>query len=561
MVFVLVVTFSTSISASDTISFSANDSAITGNDTISNYAEEKQSELLLLSVDDIAISTAEDLISFRNRVNSGENHLNAYLTGDINLNEVDWTPIGTSEAPFSGRFNGNGYSVVGLNVDEVVAGLFGETKGAYITSLIVDGYVYGGSVGGGIVGLATDTYIIDCGNFAVVYGGSSAGGIVGWIRGSCDLTIEEPIASNTSVVSKCYNAAAIFGSFAVGGIAGMSDGYTTIMSCYNLGDMNCPDGPSGGICGLLGGDGFVASSYNVGSCDNSEAYGEIIGFIKGNGGVANCYYVDLGYKGIYIDEGSYVDQIYYAKGYDDFRKSNFVSRLNDKSNSDFIYDEFNINDSFPIFEWELLRVNRPSPLPEPEPEPEPVPVPDPVVPVFIDVPAGSWYYDYVYDLVGCGIINGMTAITYEPDGNITRAQFAKILAVASGENTSGYDGKVIFADCKGHWADEYINWAYNRGIVKGISATAFAPDNNITRQEMATMIMRYAKYIGFELPWNNAVVTFKDDAQIADWAVDAVYSMQKAGIINGRPGNVFDPLGNATRAEAAKMFSIFLHLR
>lgn len=174
--------------------------------------------------------------------NDGENHLNAHLAADINLNEVNWTPIGTSNAPFSGNFDGNGYSVSGLNVSDTVAGLFGETNGAYISSLIVEGYVHGGSVCGGIVCFATDTCIVDCGNFAVVYGSSSAGGIVGLIKGSCDLTIEDPSVSNTSVVQRCYNAAEIFGSFATGGIIGISDGYTMVMSCYNLENIDCPGG-------------------------------------------------------------------------------------------------------------------------------------------------------------------------------------------------------------------------------------------------------------------------------------------------------------------------------
>lgn len=182
------------------------------------------------------------------------------------------------------------------------------------------------------------------------------------------------------------------------------------------------------------------------------------------------------------------------------------------------------------------------------------------IPAFTDVPSGIWYYDSVYDLVGRGIINGMTDTTYAPQDNITRGQFAKILAAASGDNTKGYDGKVVFDDCNGHWADEYINWAYDKGIVKGMSETSFAPNNNISRQEMAVMIMRYADYKGIELPKVKAPIAFNDKADIATWSADAVSAMQQAGIINGKPGNLFDPKGNATRAEAAKMISEFLKL-
>lgn len=185
------------------------------------------------------------------------------------------------------------------------------------------------------------------------------------------------------------------------------------------------------------------------------------------------------------------------------------------------------------------------------------------LPVFTDVPADIWYYDSVYDLVGRGIVNGMTETTFAPNDNITRAQFAKILAAASGENTGRYDGKEVFTDCKGHWADEYINWAFDKGIVKGMSATEFAPNEKITREQMAAMICRYASYNGVDLPKINARLTFKDDSSIGGWAKDHVYAMQQAGIINGYAdgsGYVFKPAGYATRAEAAKMISAFLNL-
>ena len=77
---------------------------------------------------------------------------------------------------------------------------------------------------------------------------------------------------------------------------------------------------------------------------------------------------------------------------------------------------------------------------------------------------------------------------------------------------------------------------------------------------MAVMISRYASYKGITLPEKNAPITFNDSGAIASWAADAVSAMQKAGIINGKPGNIFDPTGNATRAEAAKMISVFLKL-
>ena len=179
---------------------------------------------------------------------------------------------------------------------------------------------------------------------------------------------------------------------------------------------------------------------------------------------------------------------------------------------------------------------------------------------FSDVAADAWYVSYVYDLAGKGIINGITPTTFDPEGKITRGQFVKILAYASGDDLSAYSGDSVFADANAHWSKANINWAYTNKIVYGKSDTQFAPDANITRQEMAVMIKRYADYKGITLPKTNAPITFTDEAEIAAWAKEAVSAMQPANIISGFPDGTFAPQGNATRAQAAKMISVFLSL-
>ena len=179
---------------------------------------------------------------------------------------------------------------------------------------------------------------------------------------------------------------------------------------------------------------------------------------------------------------------------------------------------------------------------------------------FSDVAADAWYVSYVYDLAGKGIINGITPTTFDPEGKITRGQFVKILAYASGDDLSAYSGDSVFADANAHWSKANINWAYTNKIVYGKSDTQFAPDANITRQEMAVMIKRYADYKAITLPKTNAPITFTDEAEIAAWAKEAVSAMQQANIISGFPDGTFAPQGNATRAQAAKMISVFLSL-
>lgn len=185
------------------------------------------------------------------------------------------------------------------------------------------------------------------------------------------------------------------------------------------------------------------------------------------------------------------------------------------------------------------------------------------VPQFTDVAEDAWYHDYVYDLVYRGVVNGMTATTYEPEGRLTRAQFVKLLAcsLADAETLKTYEGKHPFKDSEGHWAEAYIAWAKDKGIVEGVSATEFDPEAPITREQMATIFGRYALKQGIELPKSdNAAGSFPDADKISEYAREFVELMRIAGILNGYEDGTFRPQGNATRAEAAKLFSLFLSI-
>lgn len=185
------------------------------------------------------------------------------------------------------------------------------------------------------------------------------------------------------------------------------------------------------------------------------------------------------------------------------------------------------------------------------------------VPQFTDVAEDAWYHDYVYDLVYRGVVNGMTATTYEPEGKLTRAQFVKLLAcsLADAETLKTYEGKHPFKDSEGHWAETYIAWAKDKGIVEGVSATEFDPEAPITREQMATIFGRYALKQGIVLPKDAAPAeSFPDADKISEYAREFVELMRIAGILNGYEDGTFRPQGNATRAEAAKLFSLFLSI-
>jgi len=155
---------------------------------------------------------------------------------------------------------------------------------------------------------------------------------------------------------------------------------------------------------------------------------------------------------------------------------------------------------------------------------------------------GHWVEKNIEELVSLGVINGYPDGTFKPDNQITRAEFATILVKAF--KLTPQSGK-IYADTAEHWAKGYIATAAASGIVSGYNATTFGPDDPITREQMAAMVVRTAK-----LSVVSENLTFTDSGEISSWAKDNVVTAVKNGIMQGYPDNTFQPHGNATRAEA-----------
>ena len=106
----------------------------------------------------------------------------------------------------------------------------------------------------------------------------------------------------------------------------------------------------------------------------------------------------------------------------------------------------------------------------------------------------------------------------------------------------------------------YIEWARKSGIVNGTGNGTFAPDQPVTREQLAVIMQNYAKVAGFELPKVHEEITFADSEKISTYANDAVKAMQMAGILSGKDGNLFDPQGTATRAEISSVLRRFVEL-
>lgn len=174
-------------------------------------------------------------------------------------------------------------------------------------------------------------------------------------------------------------------------------------------------------------------------------------------------------------------------------------------------------------------------------EEEQEPIQEPTKPALKDI-TGHWAEANISKLVATGAVSGYPDGTFKPDNTISRAEFATILVKAF--KLEAKDGK-IFEDTANHWAKGYIATANANNIVSGYSDTNFGPDDIITREQMAVMIVKAAKLA-------NAAEgkTFTDATQISDWAKEAIGIASSEGIISGYPDNTFKPKANATRAEA-----------
>ena len=199
--------------------------------------------------------------------------------------------------------------------------------------------------------------------------------------------------------------------------------------------------------------------------------------------------------------------------------------------------------------------------PEPEeiPEPDeeagaPAPTPPEWENIFTDISQNDWFYADVEYVVSRGIFNGMTNTEFAPNAPVTRAMFVTALwRLAKNPEASTHAG---FADVNGEYYAAAINWAAENGIVKGMSDDMFAPNAQITREQMAVILYNYQK-LDSEAAVADADVEFADKDRISAYAKEAVITLVTQKIISGKPGNLFDPQGTATRAEVAAVLHRF----
>ncbi|MDR1246961.1 MAG: S-layer homology domain-containing protein [Clostridiales Family XIII bacterium] len=177
---------------------------------------------------------------------------------------------------------------------------------------------------------------------------------------------------------------------------------------------------------------------------------------------------------------------------------------------------------------------------------------------FDDVKAADWFYDDVEYAVKNGIFNGISADKFGPNIPMTRGMIVTVLGRLEGVNESSYTGGGFSDVAPGQYYTAYAEWAKANGIVNGVGENMFAPDGNVSRQDFAVMLTRYAELSQKDIRATRDPITFSDEADIADYAKQAVQDLYSGEIINGVGGNAFNPKGSATRAEAAAMLRRFI---
>lgn len=178
----------------------------------------------------------------------------------------------------------------------------------------------------------------------------------------------------------------------------------------------------------------------------------------------------------------------------------------------------------------------------------------------LDVSAEAWYYQSVISAIEKGLMNGVGEGYFAPEVTVQRSMAVTILHRLAGSPEP--ESKANFTDvAEGTWYTDAVNWAFENGIVEGMGGGLFAPEQNVSREQLATMIYRYEKFTGggFQDAWA-FLLDYVDRDSISDWAYESVCWMTMNSVMSGMPGKIFAPGETATRAQLATMLANYIEL-
>lgn len=173
---------------------------------------------------------------------------------------------------------------------------------------------------------------------------------------------------------------------------------------------------------------------------------------------------------------------------------------------------------------------------------------------FTDI-VGHWAEDDINEMVARGIVSGVTSTTFEPDREITRAEFAALVVRALNLTTGSGTGRFYDVDAE-HWYAPEVSAAVSAGLISGYNGY-FRPEDYITREEMAVVIMQAYQFLGKQIS-RGTIDKFVDQDKISGWAFTYVDQAASVGLISGLAIDIFGPLENATRAQAASLIKRLL---
>ena len=176
---------------------------------------------------------------------------------------------------------------------------------------------------------------------------------------------------------------------------------------------------------------------------------------------------------------------------------------------------------------------------------------------FSDADRNAWYHDGVHYCVENGLMQGYGNGIFGPNDTLSRAMLVQILYNL--ENRPAVSGESVFSDvAHSAWYADAVNWAAANGIVEGFGNGQYGPEDDITREQLAAILYRYAQYKNYDVSVgeDTNILSYSDAPEVSEYAVPAMQWACGAGIMEGY-GDVLDPTGNATRAQAATMLMRF----
>ena len=176
---------------------------------------------------------------------------------------------------------------------------------------------------------------------------------------------------------------------------------------------------------------------------------------------------------------------------------------------------------------------------------------------FTDVSTSDWFYGAVKFVYENGLMDGVGNNLFAPNATLNRAMAVTILYRLEGSPAVTTDAG--FNDvAAGTWYTDAVNWAAANNIVNGVEGNNFDPTGSLTREQMATVLYRYAQYKGADVSASGDLSGFVDSANVSSWAADAVKWAVGSGLVNGVEGNALAPQGTSTRAQAATILMRFV---